>query len=92
MKDHYAVLGISPAASSELIRSAYRRQANQFHPDKNAAPEAPARFREIQAAYETLSDAGKRQAYDEFRQRSLVDDPAATALEIWSAHCSGATS
>ncbi len=88
MKDHYATLGVPPGASADAVKAAYRKRANAFHPDKNSAPDAPAKFREVQVAYETLSDAGRRKAYDDYRQRSLIDDPAAVAAEIWRAHCS----
>ena len=89
MRDHYAVLGISPGASFDLIKAAYRKQANLLHPDKNPAADAPARFREIQLAYEILSDGAKRKAYDDFRQRSLIDDPLLVAMDIWHTYCSG---
>lgn len=89
MKDLYSLLGISPGATSELVKSAFRKKANQFHPDRNASADAPARFRDVRAAYETLSDPTKRKAYDDLRQRSLIDDPESTAVEIWSSYCSG---
>jgi len=83
MKDHYATLGIEADASLAEVKSAYRKNAARFHPDKNSAPDAPARFREIQEAYELLSDATKRQAYDENRRRSLLENPLESALGIW---------
>ena len=89
MPDHYATLGLSSGASADAVKSAYRRKANEFHPDRNAAAEAPTRFRSVQEAYETLSDAVKRKAYDDYRQRSLIDSPAEVAHEIWSTYCSG---
>lgn len=82
MQDHYAALGLGPVATSEQIKTAYRKLAAQYHPDKNSDPKAPARFRQVQEAYEILSDAGKRKAYDDFRQRCLIDDPAAVAKEL----------
>lgn len=89
MKDFYSVLGISPGAPADLVKAAFRKKANQLHPDKNSSPEAPARFRDVRLAYETLSDPTRRKAYDDLRQRSLIDDPEATAVEIWNAYCSG---
>ncbi len=86
MQDHYATLGISPNATPELIKTAYRKKAAQFHPDKNASLEAPARFREAQEAYEVLSDAERRKAYDDFRHRSLIEDPLPVAQQIWETY------
>jgi len=63
-KDYYRVLGVRPAASSEEIKRSYRRLAVKYHPDKN--PDdilAEATFKEIVEAYDTLSDAKKREEY-----------------------------
>ena len=89
MKDLYSTLGISPSASSDSVKLAFRKKANQFHPDKNSSPDASAKFRDVRVAYETLSDPEKRKAYDDFRRRSLIDDPLSTAAEIWETYCSG---
>ncbi|MBM5574598.1 MULTISPECIES: DnaJ domain-containing protein [Deefgea] len=89
LHDHYARLGVQPNASIEQIKSAYRRNATKFHPDRNPAPDAAARFREIQVAYEVLSDSEKRKAYDDYRQRSLIDDPLAVAQEITAKYLQG---
>jgi DnaJ-class molecular chaperone len=63
--DYYAVLGVSHDATPAQIKAAYRKAARIHHPDLNAAdPEALARFKTIQEAYETLSRAAKRHAYD----------------------------
>lgn len=82
MQDHYAKLGVSPAATADAIKLAYRKLAARYHPDRNPAPEAALRFREVQDAYETLSDPERRRAFDDYRQKSLIDDPAAVAREI----------
>jgi len=84
MQDHYEKLGLSPSATAELIKAAYRKKAAQYHPDKNQAPDAALRFREVQEAYEVLSDAERRKVFDDYRQRSLIEDPMATAREISS--------
>lgn len=64
-KDYYRVLQVSPDASSEEIKQAYRRLARQYHPDLNPGDrEAEARFKEINEAYEVLSDPRARQVYD----------------------------
>jgi len=81
-RDHYATLGVSPDATADLIKAAYRKKAAQYHPDKNPSPDAAARFREVQEAYEVLSDAARRQAYNEYRQRSLIEDPMSVARDI----------
>ncbi|CEJ68905.1 Chaperone protein DnaJ [Chryseobacterium oranimense G311] len=66
MKDYYYFLGISPDASEEDIKKAYRKLSLKYHPDKNENDDFFAgRFREIQEAYEILSDSGKRRTYDQ---------------------------
>ncbi len=84
MQDHYEKLGLSPSATAELIKAAYRKKAAQYHPDKNQAPDAALRFREVKEAYEVLSDAERRKVFDDYRQRSLIEDPLAVAREISS--------
>jgi len=63
-KDHYATLGVRRDATQEEIKRAYRRLARQLHPDVNPDPETQERFKEINAAYEVLSDPEKRRIYD----------------------------
>ncbi|SHG02424.1 J domain-containing protein [Chryseobacterium vrystaatense] len=66
MKDYYYFLGISPDASEEDIKKAYRKLSLKYHPDKNDNDDFfAARFREIQEAYEILSDSGRRRTYDQ---------------------------
>ncbi len=83
MKDHYAALGLDSAATLADVKKAFRQKAALHHPDRNAAADAPARFRAVQEAYEVLSDEAKRQAYDDNRRRNLLDSPIETAREIW---------
>lgn len=65
-RDYYDVLGVSRNASKQEIRKAYRRLARQYHPDVNESPDAEERFKEINEAYEVLSNEQKRAAYDRF--------------------------
>ena len=86
MNNHYAVRGIDSDASNAAIKNAYRKKASEFHPDRNAAPDAPVKFREIQEAYDLLSDPVKRRDYDDNRRRSLLEKPIETAQEIWTTY------
>jgi DnaJ-class molecular chaperone len=83
MKDHYAALGLNSAATLSDIKKAFRQRAALYHPDRNSAADAGERFREVQEAYDVLSDDAKRQAYDDNRRRGLLDSPIDTAREIW---------
>ena len=65
-RDFYDVLGVSRSASAEELKRAYRNLAKKFHPDVNKAADAADKFKEIQIAYDTLSDEGKRRQYDRF--------------------------
>ncbi|MDB5929839.1 MAG: heat shock protein DnaJ domain protein [Polaromonas sp.] len=83
MADHYTILGLSSTATLADVKKAFRQKASFWHPDRNAAPDAAERFRTVQQAYEVLSDADRRQAYDDNRRRNLLDSPLETAQEIW---------
>lgn len=65
-RDYYEVLGVRRDASPEEIKKAFRRLARQYHPDVNKEETAEARFKEINEAYEVLSDSQKRAMYDRF--------------------------
>ncbi|MGA9046272.1 DnaJ C-terminal domain-containing protein [Sulfuricurvum sp.] len=65
-KSLYTTLEVAPGASEAEIKKAYRKLARQYHPDVNKDPKAEEKFKEINAAYEVLSDKEKRAKYDQF--------------------------
>lgn len=70
-RDHYEVLGVGKGATPEEIKAAFRKAAQQHHPDKNPGdPSAAVRFKEINAAYQVLSDPQRRTMYDRFGHRA----------------------
>ncbi len=76
-EDYYKILGVERNASEAEIKKAYRRLAMKHHPDRNPDKSAEAKFKEAKEAYEVLSDAQKRAAYDQFGHAGV--DPAAAA-------------
>ena len=69
-RDYYEILQISPEAEKEVIEAAYRRLARKYHPDVNSDPHAPARMRQLNEAFEVLSDPIRRAEYDSTRASS----------------------
>lgn len=66
-RDYYEVLGVNRTATLDQIKSAHRRLARKFHPDVNKSdPQAPDKFKEVQEAYDVLSDPQQRANYDQF--------------------------
>jgi len=74
-KDYYETLGVTRSASESEMKSAYRKLALKWHPDKNKEPGAEAKFKEINEAYEVLSNKDKRAKYDQFGHSAF--DPSA---------------
>jgi molecular chaperone DnaJ len=70
-RDLYEVLGVERSASDADIKRAFRKLAQQWHPDVNTEPEAHDRFKEINEAYQVLSDPQRRQSYDMFGRAGL---------------------
>jgi len=70
-RDYYEVLGIAKSASKDEIKKAYRRLARQYHPDVSKEPEAENKFKEVNEAYEVLSDDQKRSVYDRLGHAGL---------------------
>lgn len=73
-RDYYSILGVSRNASAKEIKSAYRSLAMKYHPDRqggNTSTATEQKFKEISEAYEVLSDAKKRQQYDQFGEQGL---------------------
>lgn len=82
-RDYYEVLGLSRGANETEIKKAYRRLAKQFHPDQNKqSKDAEARFKEVQEAYDVLSDVDKRARYDQFGHAGV--DPRTGGGSVWS--------
>lgn len=65
-RDYYEVLGVSKTATDEEIKKAYRTLAKKYHPDVCKEPDAEAKFKEVQEAYDVLSDPQKREQYNQF--------------------------
>jgi molecular chaperone DnaJ len=72
VSDFYALLGVPREATETDIKKAYRKLAMEYHPDRNSAPEAESRFKEITEAYEVLRDPQKRAAYDRYGKAGLA--------------------
>lgn len=71
MRDYYEILGVSKNATTAELKAAYRKQALQWHPDRNKSPESAEKFKEINKAYEVLSDAKKRPLYDQYGREAF---------------------
>ncbi|MBW1732595.1 MAG: J domain-containing protein [Deltaproteobacteria bacterium] len=94
LKDYYGILGVSPDASEEEIKKAYRSLAKRYHPDRNRGnPASEERLKEINEAYDILGDKEKRRLYDlqvsrspkyEFIQDSRVVNGLSELIDLFS--------
>jgi curved DNA-binding protein len=75
-KDYYKIMGVTPNASEQEIKTAYRRLARKYHPDISKEPEAEMRFKEMGEAYETLKDSTKRTQYDNYLKHRASQEEA----------------
>ena len=82
-ESHYETLGVAKNASADELKKAYRKLARQYHPDKNPGDAAAeARFKEVQGAYDVLSDPEKRQQYDTFGSANGRSGPGPTNVDF----------
>ena len=65
-RDYYDILEVSKTASEEDIRKAFRKKALDYHPDRNKAPDASEKFKEVNEVYQVLTDPDRRRQYDRF--------------------------
>jgi curved DNA-binding protein CbpA len=79
--DCYAALGVKSTATGDEIKKAYRKKALQYHPDKNPSATAEETFKEINKAYETLSDTDKRRTYDLQQQKPQATTAKSTSQQ-----------
>jgi molecular chaperone DnaJ len=83
-RDYYEILGVSRDADKEEIKGAYRRLARKYHPDVNKEPGAEDRFKEINRAYEVLSEPEIRERYNRFGEAGVSGAAAGAGFQDMS--------
>src|SRR5215475_12436576 len=86
-RDYYEVLGVSKTASQDDIRKAHRKLVRQYHPDVNKNNKAAEeKFKEVQEAYDVLSDEHKRKHYDQFGHAGVGEGPGGVDPAMYEAY------
>ena len=80
-RDYYEILGVARSADKEEIKQAYRRLARKYHPDVNKETGAEERFKEINRAYEVLSEPEVRSRYDRFGEAGVAAGAGAAGFQ-----------
>ena len=80
-RDYYDILGVSKAATDEQLKSAFRKKALEYHPDRNKSKDAEEKFKEINEAYQILSDSDKRAKYDQFGHAGVTGASGSAGFE-----------
>jgi len=85
MENLYNILGVSPTATTDEIRKAYRSLAMRYHPDRSDHESAVVRFNAIQKAYDLLSDPKQRAEYNQSLNNRIILDADSEAHDLWQA-------
>jgi curved DNA-binding protein CbpA len=85
LENPYHILGVTPNASTEEIKKAYRVLAMRHHPDRSTHADAEARFNAIKTAYELLADAKRRAEYNQTLNNRIILDSEHEARALWHA-------
>ena len=89
-RDYYETLGVSKEASAQELKKAYRKLVKKYHPDVNKESDAEEKFKEVQEAYEILSDETKRKAYDQYGHAGTAGFGGGNPYEGFNGYSQGA--